>query len=150
MDKKCNLPLRTKSGFVVRTCVRFCSSKTQKMAYLQNQNKRTNQIWDHLTWYRRSAPPPYFKMRKKRYTFQDSACINWLFSSNKKNDRLYQKTTYNHIHQLNRLWKNSPCLGLIEKEYNKHFSCIIILCPTHRWNRTYSKNWIKMMITFDL
>ena len=33
---------------------------------------------------------------------------------------------------------------LIEKEYNKHFDCIIIICPTFRWNKTYqAKAWIK-------
>ena len=35
-------------------------------------------------------------------------------------------------------------LDLIEKEYNKHFDCIIIICATLRWNKTYnSKDWIK-------
>ena len=35
-------------------------------------------------------------------------------------------------------------LELIEKEYNKHFDFIIIICPTLRWNKTYhSKDWIK-------
>ena len=32
--------------------------------------------------------------------------------SNKKNDILYQKTTCNHIHRPNELWKNSPCFRL--------------------------------------
>ena len=33
---------------------------------------------------------------------------------------------------------------MIEKEYNKHFDYIIIICPTLRWNKTYfAKNWIK-------
>ena len=33
---------------------------------------------------------------------------------------------------------------LIEKEYNKHFDCIIIICQTFRWNKTYhAKAWIK-------
>ena len=32
---------------------------------------------------------------------------------------------------------------MIEKEYNKHFDYIIIICPTLRWNKTYySKDWI--------
>ena len=30
----------------------------------------------------------------------------------KKNDRLYQRFTYNHIHWPNGLWKNSPCFRL--------------------------------------
>ena len=35
-------------------------------------------------------------------------------------------------------------LGLIEKEYNKHFDYIIIICPTLPWNKTYhAKDWIK-------
>ena len=33
---------------------------------------------------------------------------------------------------------------MIEKEYNKHFDYIIIICPTLRWNKTYhSRDWIK-------
>ena len=33
---------------------------------------------------------------------------------------------------------------LIEKEYNKHFDYIIIICPTLRWNKIYHfKCWIK-------
>ena len=35
-------------------------------------------------------------------------------------------------------------LGLIEKEYNKHFDYVIINCPTLRYNKTYhSRYWIK-------
>ena len=34
-------------------------------------------------------------------------------------------------------------LDLIEKEYNKHFNYIIVICLTLRWNETYSKDWIK-------
>ena len=35
-------------------------------------------------------------------------------------------------------------LDLIEKEYNKHFDYIVIICPTPRWNKTYhAKAWIK-------
>ena len=34
-------------------------------------------------------------------------------------------------------------LHLTEKEYNKHFDYIIIICPTLRWNKTYhSRDWI--------
>ena len=33
---------------------------------------------------------------------------------------------------------------LIEKEYNKHFDYIIIICPMLRWNKTYhDRYWIK-------
>ena len=33
---------------------------------------------------------------------------------------------------------------LIEKEYNKHYDYIIIICATLRWNKTYhTKGWIK-------
>ena len=40
--------------------------------------------------------------------------------------------------------KTHLILGLIEKEYNKHFDYIIIICPTLRWNKTYHpKEWIK-------
>ena len=35
-------------------------------------------------------------------------------------------------------------LGLTEREYNKHFDHIIIICPTLRWNKMHhSKDWIK-------
>ena len=40
--------------------------------------------------------------------------------------------------------KTRLILDLIEKEYNKHFDYIIIICPTLQWNKTYhSKDWIK-------
>ena len=40
--------------------------------------------------------------------------------------------------------KTHLVLDLIEKESNKHFDYIIIICPTLRWNKTYhSKDWIK-------
>ena len=40
--------------------------------------------------------------------------------------------------------KTHLVLDVIEKEYNKHFDCIIIICPILRWNKTYhSKDWIK-------
>ena len=40
--------------------------------------------------------------------------------------------------------KTHLVLDLIEKEYNKHFDYIIIICPTLRWNKTYhSRDWIK-------
>ena len=39
--------------------------------------------------------------------------------------------------------KTHLVLDLIEKEYNKHFEYIIIICSTLRWNKTYSKDWIK-------
>ena len=40
--------------------------------------------------------------------------------------------------------KTHLVLDLIEKEYNKHFDYIIIICPTLRWNKTYHvKKWIK-------
>ena len=35
-------------------------------------------------------------------------------------------------------------LDLIEKEYNKHFDYIIMICPTLRINKTYhARDWIK-------
>ena len=40
--------------------------------------------------------------------------------------------------------KTHLVLDLIEKEYNKHFDYIIIICPTLRWNKTYhGKDWIR-------
>ena len=40
--------------------------------------------------------------------------------------------------------KTHLVLDLIEKECNKHFDYIVIICPTLRWNKTYySKDWIK-------
>ena len=40
--------------------------------------------------------------------------------------------------------KTHLVLGLIEKEYSKHFDYSIIICPTLRYNKTYhSKEWIK-------
>ena len=39
--------------------------------------------------------------------------------------------------------KTHLVLDLIEKEYNKHFDYIIIICATLRWNKTYhSKDWV--------
>ena len=40
--------------------------------------------------------------------------------------------------------KTNLVLELIEKEYNKHFDYIVIICPTLRENSTYhAKEWIK-------
>ena len=40
--------------------------------------------------------------------------------------------------------KTHLVLDLIEKEYNKHFDYVIIICPTLQWNKTYrSRDWIK-------
>ena len=40
--------------------------------------------------------------------------------------------------------KTHLVLHLTEKEYNKHFDYIIIICSTLRWNKTYhSRDWIK-------
>ena len=40
--------------------------------------------------------------------------------------------------------KTHLVLNLIEKEYNKHFDFIIIICPTIRENATYhAKEWLK-------
>ena len=42
--------------------------------------------------------------------------------------------------------KTHLVLDLIEKEYNKHFDFIIIICPTLQWNKTYhSKGWINIV-----
>ena len=41
-------------------------------------------------------------------------------------------------------WKTHLVLELIEKEYNKHFGCIVIICLTLKENFTYHvKEWIK-------
>ena len=43
-----------------------------------------------------------------------------------------------------RCGKTHLVLDLIEKECNKHFDYIIIICPTLRWNKTYDvRDWIK-------
>ena len=40
--------------------------------------------------------------------------------------------------------KTHLVLDLIEKEYNKHFDYIVIICPTLKENPTYhTKEWIK-------
>ena len=40
--------------------------------------------------------------------------------------------------------KSHLVLDLIEKEYNKRFDHIIIICPTLRWNKTHhAKAWIR-------
>ena len=40
--------------------------------------------------------------------------------------------------------KTHLVFDLIEKEYDKHFDYIIIICPILQWNKTYhSKDWIK-------
>ena len=41
--------------------------------------------------------------------------------------------------------KTHPVLELIEKEYNKHFDFIVIICPTLRENNkiNHAKEWIK-------
>ena len=40
--------------------------------------------------------------------------------------------------------KSHLVLDLIEKECNKHFDYIIIICPTLRWNKIYhAKAWIR-------
>ena len=40
--------------------------------------------------------------------------------------------------------KTHLVLDLIEKECNKHFDNIVIICPTLGWSKTYySKDWIK-------
>ena len=37
-----------------------------------------------------------------------------------------------------------PFLDFIEKEYNKHFDYIIIICPTLWWNKTcHTEGWIR-------
>ena len=40
--------------------------------------------------------------------------------------------------------KSHFVLELIEKESNKHFDYIIVICPTLRWNKTYhARGWIR-------
>ena len=40
--------------------------------------------------------------------------------------------------------KTHLVLELIEKEYKKHFDCIVIICPMLQENETYhAKEWIK-------
>ena len=48
------------------------------------------------------------------------------------------------MHWSNQLWKTHLILELIEKEYNKHFDYIIIICLTLRENDIYhAKEWVK-------
>ena len=38
--------------------------------------------------------------------------------------------------------KSNLSFDLIEREYNKHFDYIIIICPMLHWNKTYhTKSW---------
>ena len=40
--------------------------------------------------------------------------------------------------------KSHLVIALIEKEYNKHFGYMIIICTILQWNKTYhAKDWIK-------
>ena len=50
--------------------------------------------------------------------------------SNKKNDRLYQKPHTTIFTDPTSCGKTHLVLDLIEKEYNRHFDYIIIICPT--------------------
>ena len=56
-----------------------------------------------------------------------------------------KKTTYNHIFTgPTGCGKTHLVLDLMEKECNKYFDYIIIICPRLQWNKIYlSKNWIK-------
>ena len=95
--------------------------------------------------------PPTTKERPP--VFQNQVSTVWYWeanyqrqdrSSNKKNDRLYQRTTYNHIHRPMGCGKAHLVLDLIEKEYNKHFDYIIIIRLTLWRNKIYhSRDWIK-------
>ena len=47
--------------------------------------------------------------------------------------------------------KTHLVLELIEKEYNKNFDYIVIICTTLRENSTYhAKEWMKQMVVFGL
>ena len=60
-------------------------------------------------------------------------------ATSNKNDRLYQRTIYNHI----QCGKTHLVLDLIEKEYSKYFDYIIIICQTLRCDKTYpAEDWI--------
>ena len=87
---------------------------------------------------RHTASP--FRIIFKHFPFCNSSRTKP--ASNKKNDRLYRRNTHNHIYRPHGLWKTHLVLDLIEREYNKHFDYIIIICPILRWNKTYSKDWI--------
>ena len=69
----------------------------------------------------------------------------WTKPASNKNNRSYQRTSHKHIHWLNGVSKNHLALGLIEKEYNKHFDYVIIICPTFRENNKtcHAKECIK-------
>ena len=77
-------------------------------------------------------------------------CLNlgknylWTKPTLNKNDRLYKKAPYGYINCSNRVRQTQLVLELIEKEYNKHFDYIVIICPTLRENDTYhAEEWIK-------
>ena len=36
--------------------------------------------------------------------------------------------------------KTHYLLEMLEKDYNKHFEYIFLICPTYQWNKTY-QNW---------
>ena len=47
--------------------------------------------------------------------------------------------------------KTHLVLELIEKEYNKNFDYIVIICTKLRENSTYhAKEWMKQMVVFGL
>ena len=46
------------------------------------------------------------------HTFHSVSFHKQVPASDKKNDRLYQRTTYNYIHWPHEMWKNSPCFRL--------------------------------------
>ena len=72
------------------------------------------------------------------------ACINWFFRQIKKMTDYIKKPHTTIFTGPTGCGKTHLVLDLIEKEYNKHFDYIIIICPTLWWNKTYhSKDWIK-------
>ena len=82
-------------------------------------------------------------------TFSIGLCYNIIYwknpASNKKGMTDYIKKPHTTIFTGPRCCGNTHLvLDLIEKEYNKHFDYIIIICPTLWWNKIYhSKDWIK-------
>ena len=136
MDKTSNLPSRTKSGFVKGMCVRFLDSKTPRCPI--DKSKTSVQADLKSLELAGVVPlnPASFHAGKAAY-ISGPHLYQLIFSSNKKNDRLYQKTTYNHIHRPNGLGKIHLVLDLIEKECSKHFDYIIIIWPTLRCNKTH-------------
>ena len=83
-------------------------------------------------------------MKNDSFVQGNNPCnIHW--PSNKKRVTGYLKKPHTSIFiGQTSCGKTQLVLELIEKEYNKHFDYIVIICPTLRENDTYhAEEWIK-------